>query len=57
VENINRCTHPDAPKPIHPDKEQFCSSTLKLGEQTSDDLFRLTFAGTNKAENRNSISP
>jgi hypothetical protein len=31
VENINRYTHPDAPKPIHPDKEQFCSSTLKLG--------------------------
>jgi hypothetical protein len=22
---------PNAPKPIHPDKEQFCSSTTKLG--------------------------
>jgi hypothetical protein len=31
VENINQCTHPDAPKPIHPDKEQIRSSTLKLG--------------------------
>jgi hypothetical protein len=31
VENINQRTHPDAPKPIHPDKEQICSSTLKLG--------------------------
>jgi hypothetical protein len=27
----NQYAHPDAPKPIHPDKEHFCSSTLKLG--------------------------
>jgi hypothetical protein len=44
VENINRHTHPDAPKPIHPDKEQFCSSTLKLGTNIRPllcpDLFR-----------------
>ena len=43
-QNINRCTHPDAPKPIHPDKEQFCSSTLKLGANIRlsflSDLFR-----------------
>ena len=41
----NRCTYPDAPKPIHPDKEQFCSSTLKLGTNIrfshhGNDLFR-----------------
>src|SRR3984957_7160023 len=29
--NPNQYAHPDAPKPIHPDKEHFCSSTLKLG--------------------------
>jgi hypothetical protein len=37
----NRYAHPDAPKPIHPDKEQFCSSTLKLGQQTSSLLLEL----------------
>jgi hypothetical protein len=29
--NQNQYAHPDAPKPIHPDKEHFCPSTLKLG--------------------------
>jgi hypothetical protein len=28
---LNQYAHPDAPKPIHPDKEHFCSSTIKLG--------------------------
>src|SRR6201996_5525332 len=40
----NRYAYPDAPKPIHPDKEQICSSTLKLGANIrpsiASDLFR-----------------
>jgi hypothetical protein len=43
----NRYAHPDAPKPIHPDKEHFCPSTLKLGDRHP--LFcvtGLTFSGT-----------
>jgi hypothetical protein len=50
AQHSNQYAYPDAPKPIHPDKEQFCSSTIKLGEQTSDFHLRLTFAGTNKSE-------
>jgi len=40
----NQFAHPNAPKPIHPDKEHLCSPTIKLGAnlQTSSesDLFR-----------------
>jgi hypothetical protein len=47
--------HPDAPKPIHPDKEQICSRQLSW-EQTSNsqqpDLFRNRFL-----KNRNSNFP
>jgi hypothetical protein len=55
VENINRNTHPDAPKPIHPDKEQFCSSTLKLGTNIQSFSIRPSQEQTKK--NRNSIFP
>ncbi len=30
-ETKNRYAHPDAPKPIHTDKEHFCSQTTRLG--------------------------
>jgi len=40
----NQYAHPNAPKPIHPDKEHFCSSTIKLGANirifSFIDLFR-----------------
>jgi hypothetical protein len=40
----NQYAHPNAPKPIHPDKEHFCSSTIKLGANIQIfsfiDLFR-----------------
>jgi hypothetical protein len=36
---------PNAPKPIHPDKEQFCSRQQSW-EQTSNSSARQTFAGT-----------
>jgi hypothetical protein len=55
VESINRHTHPDAPKPIHPDKEQFCSSTLKLGANIQFLSTRPSQERTEK--NRNSIFP
>ncbi len=55
VENINRYTHPDAPKPIHPDKEQIRSSTLKLGTNIRYSSIRPLQERTKK--NRNSISP
>jgi hypothetical protein len=55
VENINQCTHPDAPKPIHPDKEQICSSTLKLG--TNIQFFSIRPFQERKQKNRNSIFP
>ncbi len=49
---LTRCHHPahqharpNAPKPIHPDKEQFCSRQQSW-EQTSKSFRRLTFAGT-----------
>jgi hypothetical protein len=55
VENIDRHTHPDAPKPIHPDKEQFCSSTLKLG--TNIQFFSIRPSQERTEKNRNSIFP
>jgi hypothetical protein len=55
VENINQCTHPDAPKPIHPDKEQICSSTLKLGANIQ--FFSTRPFQERKQKNRNSIFP
>jgi hypothetical protein len=55
VENINQRTHPDAPKPIHPDKEQICSSTLKLG--TNIQSFSIRPFQERKQKNRNSIFP
>ena len=55
VKNINQCTHPDAPKPIHPDKEQIRSSTLKLGANIQSFSFR-PFQ-EQKQKNRNSIFP
>ncbi len=33
----NQYAYPDAPKPIHPDKEHFCSSTKPSWEQTSNE--------------------
>lgn len=52
----NQYAHPDAPKPIHPDKEQTCSSTIKLGANIQSTLTP-TFAGTKPKMNRNSIFP
>ena len=43
--HVNQCAHPDAPKPIHPDKEQICSSTIKLGANIQS-ASTSTFAGT-----------
>jgi hypothetical protein len=40
----NQHARPDAPKPIHPDKEHFCSKTSKVREQTSSFLHRIPFA-------------
>jgi hypothetical protein len=55
--NQNRYAHPDAPKPIHPDKEHFCPSTLKLGayirSAAPPDLCR----NRRKTENRTSSFP
>jgi hypothetical protein len=42
----NQHAHPDAPKPIHPDKEHFCSPQQFSWEQTSNSLPTTTFAGT-----------
>src|SRR6202044_4060368 len=38
--NPNQYAHPDAPKPIHPDKEHFCPSTLKLGAYIQPSVLR-----------------
>jgi hypothetical protein len=43
--HANQYAHPDAPKPIHPDKEQICSSTIKLGTNIQP-FTTSTFAGT-----------
>jgi hypothetical protein len=47
---------PNTPKPIHPDKEQFCSSTTKLGANIRI-LAQPTFAGTANQKSETRISP
>src|SRR5208283_1701523 len=42
--HANQYAHPDAPKPIHPDKEHFCSRQLSW-EQTSNSPPSQTFTG------------
>jgi hypothetical protein len=42
---VHQHARPNAPKPIHPDKEQF-RSRQQSWEQTSKSLRRPTFAGT-----------
>ncbi len=49
----NRYAYPDAPKPIHPDKEQFCSSDIETGN-TSRMTSATTFAGMCHRSNGNS---
>jgi hypothetical protein len=46
----NQHAHPDAPKPIHPDKEHFCSSTIQLGANIQLSFQMQTFAGTTPKE-------
>ena len=48
--------HPDAPKPIHPDKEQNLLPTIRLGTNIRQPSPQ-TFAGIEAKNHRNSIIP
>ncbi len=55
---INRHAHPDAPKPIHPDKEQLAPTQQFSWEQTSNSLFKCRPSQEpHQKKNRNSIFP
>ncbi len=51
----NQYAYPDAPKPIHPDKEHFCPRTIQLGANIQ--LSSCRPLQERQPKNRNSIFP